>query len=826
MSMNPFDDRSGRSRHQKGRTIRRPGLGQDEAVPPGPGEPVQGRAMLERQPRRKKGVLSWLQGGKQDDGPRAKTRSARGAEGAERSGPRPVLATSSDPFAQEGDAVAYGDDFRTEGSSRRARRASGDGPPRRVRRRRTRPSANEPRDWDQTEDGGGQGAFEPSFAETPTSTRAYGDPQRLEPEAGTPNPSSPDGPAHEAPTYGPRDALESTSHASGAAGEGDVAAYGEAGDFETAPETERRQEPLPGFEASTDPRDNTAPAPVAEQGAFEPSDPAQPIDGQSSNRHPEDGLSASDGEAFEVPPLSPVASRSGPDAEFDPAPVTPLRAPGPARTPREGRKPEPGRPAKGKKGRKPPKGRRTRGRGIAMPGRKREARDVARASDSQGRPLSFLRTMIETPEGGDVSFRSPMRRGFLVILITFGLFGSWSVLAQIDSAVIAPGSLTVSGRSKEIQHLEGGIIRDILVKDGDFVDVGTPLVRLDGTRELAQYSISERRFDESRANVARLIAERDKQDTIDFPEDLLTRQSVPEIETLIKTQQQAFETRRSLHEGQISLLEQRKQQLQAEIQGLQSQAAANGRRERLLAEEISGLRELLSQGFAARNRVSALERELAEIQAERAGTLARIAQAQQGVTETNLRITQEISSYRDTVLEELEQWERQSFETGNEANMMADTLERTLITAPVSGTVVGLSINTEGAVIAPGAVLMEIVPDRDALLVEVRLRPQDIDSVTVNQRADVQLSAFSNRELGKIPGTVTYVSADRRDDERTGQPYFVAQVELDSASPELQGLTLTPGMPAEAFINTGSRTPFKYLVGPLTDSFGRAWREG
>lgn len=157
--------------------------------------------------------------------------------------------------------------------------------------------------------------------------------------------------------------------------------------------------------------------------------------------------------------------------------------------------------------------------------------------------------------------------------------------------------------------------------------------------------------------------------------------------------------------------------------------------------------------------------------------------------------------------------------------MMADTLERTEIAAPVSGIVVGLSVHTVGAVIRPGEVLMEIVPDEDSLVVEVRLQPQDIDSVTVNQQADVQLSAFSQRELGKIPGKVIYVAADRRDDERTGQPYFIARVELDQTFPALQELTLTPGMPAEAFINTGSRTPFKYLVGPLTDSFGRAWRE-
>ncbi len=447
-----------------------------------------------------------------------------------------------------------------------------------------------------------------------------------------------------------------------------------------------------------------------------------------------------------------------------------------------------------------------------------------RSGGGGGRPTPRGKPGSASQEA-EIAAKVPIQRGLLVVLLTFGLFGGWAAFTKLDSAVIAPGSLTVSSKSKQVQHLEGGIIRKILVRDGDFVRQGTPLLRLDSTHETAEHSITRRRYDESRATVARLVAQRDGLEAILFPQDLVDRQSVPQVAEILKQQIEAFRSERQLHEGQIALHRQRIDQLNAEIAGVEAEARANRRQISLLSEELSGMNELLAKGFASRNRVMQLERDLAGIEGARARNLADIAKAKQSVSETQLLIGQEMSKYRDGIIQRLEEAERLAFDTYNQVNMVADTLKRTEVTAPVSGTVVGLSVHTEGAVISPGQVLLEIVPDRDTLVVEVQLQPQDIDSVTTGQQADVQLSSYSHQDLGKIPGSVIYVSADRMDDQRTGQSFFLAEVEVNQRHPALRGIKLTQGMPAEVFINTGRRSPLKYLLGPLDDALGRAWRE-
>ncbi len=423
------------------------------------------------------------------------------------------------------------------------------------------------------------------------------------------------------------------------------------------------------------------------------------------------------------------------------------------------------------------------------------------------------------------AIKAPIVRGFLIILITFGGFGAWAMTAELSQAVIASGTLTVSGKSKEVQHLEGGIIREILVKDGDQVSTGDPLVRLDGTRQKASHSITQGRYDAARAAAARLMAERDERETIVFPNDLLVRRTDPDTAQTLKTQEQTFEVRKRAQEGKVSLIRERIGQLEAEIKGLEAQAASRARQLTLLKDELAGLKELFEKGFAPATRIRSLEREMARLEGDRASDLAAIAKSRQAISEAELQITQEQTAFREQVVNELREQERQIFDLTNELGATTDTLRRTVVAAPTSGTVVGMSVHTVGAVIDPGQVLMEIVPEDDLLVIEARIRPQDIDSVTVGLDADVQLAALSQRDVGKLSGAVSYVSADSMADSRTGQPYFIAHVEIDQETVEIGDIKLQPGMPADIFINTGARTPFAYLTSPLTDSLSRAWRE-
>ncbi len=465
------------------------------------------------------------------------------------------------------------------------------------------------------------------------------------------------------------------------------------------------------------------------------------------------------------------------------------------------------------------------------PGRRKRARPGS--GTLAGTFNRFLKTLTTSSAGNrnsgqgkkPRSIQSAITGGVCVILVTFGGFGTWAMSVELSSAVIASGVLTVSGKSKTVQHLEGGIVRDILVRDGDVVDAGAPLIRLHSTKIQAGHATVRNRLDNAWATVARLTAERDNADALIFPPELTSRANEAHVNRILAGQQAAFETRRNLIFGRINLNRQQISQLREEIRGLQGQASSAREQIELLNQEIQGLEELLAKGFAARNRVVALQRERARLEGERARHDAAVAKAYQAISETELQITQEWTRYQDEVMGELEDWQRQVFELTNEMDSMTDSLERTEIVAPVRGTIVGLSVHTPGAVIAPGEVLLEIVPASDRLVVEAQVQPQDIESVSVGLPSDVQLSAFSQKSLGNLEGTVVYVSADSFMDDRTGLAHYVANIEIDDTVVQEEDLALQPGMPATVFIKTGGRSPFSYLVGPLTDSLSRAWRE-
>lgn len=419
--------------------------------------------------------------------------------------------------------------------------------------------------------------------------------------------------------------------------------------------------------------------------------------------------------------------------------------------------------------------------------------------------------------------------GLLVVLALFGGGGTWAALAPLNSAVIAPGVIMVEGNRKTVQHLEGGIVAEILVRDGDSVAPGQILLRLAATRARASLAIIERQLDVLGAREARLIAERDGHATLTFGAALLARSqnpADPEIAEIIDGQRQQFAARRASIESQVALLEQQARQYGEEIHGLEALRAAKDRQIVLIGGELEGLETLYRKGFARKTRILELERMAEALIGERGQHVADIARAETGIADAELRILQLEKSVHEQVVEELYQVQAQTLDLAERETAASDELARIDITAPRAGIVVGLGVHTVGGVISPGQPILDVVPGDAALVVEAQLRTQDVDKVEPGLQANVRLSAFDLRTTPDLTGTVTGVSADRLTDPATGLPYYTVRVAIaPDEFAKRDGLRLVPGMPAEVFIQTGERTALSYLIKPLSDGLARAFRD-
>ncbi len=442
--------------------------------------------------------------------------------------------------------------------------------------------------------------------------------------------------------------------------------------------------------------------------------------------------------------------------------------------------------------------------------------------------LGTLRTPGQgTPEGPSrPQVVASVLVGFAVIAVFFGILGGWAAQARLDSAAIAPGVVAVETKRKTVQHLEGGIVGEILVRDGDRVHAGQVLIRLDDTRPRATLELLRGRYMGAQALKARLIAERDHREEIVFPEPLLGQRDDPKGAEIIDGQINIFETRRQSLSGQTAILRQRMARYREEIHGLEGVITAEETQLRLIDEEITGVKKLLEKGLAQKPRLLALQRKQAEINGERSRNQASIARANQSIAETRLRITNLDTARIDEVVQELRDAQTLLFDLVEEIRTAEDVLRRTAILAPLDGVVVDLKVFTSGGVITSGEPLLDIVPSADRLVVEAQIDPDDIDVVRVGLPARVQFTAFNRRHLVPVKGVVTSVSADRLVDERSGLPYYLARIELADDLPEaLEGISLYPGMQAEVMIVTGERTVLDILVQPIAQSFNRAFRE-
>ncbi|MBO6783234.1 MAG: HlyD family type I secretion periplasmic adaptor subunit [Alphaproteobacteria bacterium] len=429
-------------------------------------------------------------------------------------------------------------------------------------------------------------------------------------------------------------------------------------------------------------------------------------------------------------------------------------------------------------------------------------------------------------DSNDLGNRRVIFVGTVIILLFFGLFGAWALFAPIDSAAIASGSVSVENNRRIVQHLEGGIVEEILVRNGDVVTQGQVLLRLAGTQPLAQLELVRGQRIAALARAARLRAERDGRDTVTFPKELTARGDDPRVQETMLGQIGIFDARRAAIEGQRQILKQRVAQFEEEIVGLQAQIRSADEQLVLIRDELSGLQTLFDKGLVPKSRLLALQRREAEIEGERGQNRAAIARARQNIAEAEIRILEVRTEQVNEVVAELREVETQLLDLQERLRAAEDVQQRTDVISPSDGVVVDMQVHTPGAVIQPGQRVLDVVPGDAKLVIEARVLPTDVDVVRAGLGAQVRLVAFNQRITPTVEGTVSWISADRLTDEATGEAYYQAQVELnDPNDPKLQGLQLLPGMPAEVLIRTGERTLVQYLVSPVQQSFTRSLRE-
>ena len=416
--------------------------------------------------------------------------------------------------------------------------------------------------------------------------------------------------------------------------------------------------------------------------------------------------------------------------------------------------------------------------------------------------------------------------GFVALLLAVGGFGTWAAVASIASAVIVPGVVIVDGSRKKVQHPDGGVVKHLLVRDGDRVRAGDVLIRLDETRPRASLAILRGRYVRARAVEARLLAERDEKPQITFREDLLAGAEDLEVSEILTGQENLFEARRNSLEGEIAILRNGVAQLEDDIAGIEAQKKAKERQIALIQEEVQSRELLLEKGFTERPRLLALKREKARLAGERGEHMSQIARTKAKIGETELKIIQRKREFREDVVKDLRATRKEIADLEEQVGAAQHLLDDVEIRAPASGVVVGMAVHTVGGVIQAGNTILEIVPADDKLLIEARLPPQQIDNVVVAQQADVRFTAFNQRTTPPLSGTVAYISADRMLDRFSGEPYYEARITIpDEEVGRLTGRQLYPGMPADVIIKTGERTALQYLVQPILDSMARSWRE-
>ncbi|MCW2308216.1 HlyD family type I secretion periplasmic adaptor subunit [Rhodobium gokarnense] len=416
--------------------------------------------------------------------------------------------------------------------------------------------------------------------------------------------------------------------------------------------------------------------------------------------------------------------------------------------------------------------------------------------------------------------------GFVAVALLAGGIGGWAAFAHISSAVVASGMVVVEGSAKEVQHREGGIVGEIRVKNGDRVKAGDLLVRLDETLLRANLEIIAAQLVDYEARMARLEAERDQRDSIDFPDHLLGAGVKPDAVKAVEGETTFFIARKSAVEGQLAQNREKIVQLNDQIVGLEAQRRSKREEIELIEKELEGLEELHKKGHVPVTRINALKRDAARLVGEERAFGSQIAVTKGQISETQLKLLQVERDFRESVLKELQDVQAKVAELRERRVAAQDQLNRSDIRAPVSGIVHELKVHTVGGVIQPGETFVKIIPIADSLVVDARISPVDIDQLQAGQPARVTFSAFNQRTTPQLSGKVKTISPDLSFDQATNTSYYTVRLDIaDDELARLGELVLVPGMPAEVFITTGDRRVISYLVKPLADQFRRTFRE-
>jgi HlyD family secretion protein len=423
------------------------------------------------------------------------------------------------------------------------------------------------------------------------------------------------------------------------------------------------------------------------------------------------------------------------------------------------------------------------------------------------------------------SIRRHLIAGLSAVVLLVGGVGGWATTTQFSGAVIATGVLVVDSSIKKVQHPLGGVIGEIRVRDGDRVEAGQVVIRLDGMQARGNLAIINNQLDELTARQARLEAELTGKKDFVVPADLRVRLSEPEVTAFLEIERKLFASRMDGNEGLKAQLSEQVLQMREQIKGLTEQASASERQVDYLEKQLNGKHKLFEKKLATVQEMVPLERDKARLEGEKASLVADIARAKGAIAETELKALQVDHESRTLAAREL--GEVRSKVAGLlEARIAAEDQLRSMdIRAPQAGYVHELAVHTVEGVAGPGETLMHIVPDTDELAVDIRLLPQEIDQVHVGQEAILRFSAFNQRTTPELGGLVSRISADLIADPRTGQGYYTARIALAEGQNRIPEQKLVPGMPVEAFLRTRDRTVLSYLTKPLMDQIERAFRD-
>ena len=426
--------------------------------------------------------------------------------------------------------------------------------------------------------------------------------------------------------------------------------------------------------------------------------------------------------------------------------------------------------------------------------------------------------------------RHSMRRhalfAYLAIAVLIASIAAMSATFRISGAIVSGGTVVFAGYAKAVQHPNGGVVKEILVKEGQRVSEGQVLVELDPTIAAANRAIVVKGLDELKARRVRLEAERAGKPLMEIPPDLASEaKSDPVLASFLAAESQVFADRLAAREGQRRQLEERIEQINQQIAGLDQQARAKSDEIKLIGDELKGLIDLFEKKLVPQQRVSELRREEARLRGEHGQLIASIAEAQGRITETRLQIIQIDNELQDEVSNDLSKLESQYVDLEQQRVAAQDQLRRLSITAPVNGVVEGLAVHTVGGVIEAGSTIMQIAPTNSVLSIETKVSPSDIDQISLGQEAILRFSAFNQRTTPEIRAEVSLVPADLTTDPRTGVQYYLVRLAIDEGElNKLKNNKIVPGMPVESFIQTGDRSIISYFTKPLSDQLNRTFR--